>query len=139
MSAVVAISKRKVYAFVEAHCHSSSYQSANSFFIIVDRIFYILNFAAVEQIPKSVFKVLLLNRGEFFRYVAVERIGDVRSVADVFHYAVLLSELLDLQAAKTFCRSAVHSVKNVVFFLKFVDFLIDISHYFQSKLTVFSN
>ena len=96
MSAVIAVCKRKIYAFVEAHLHSSSYKRFDSFKIIIYRIFNILYLTAVTEFPETVLKILLLYRGNILSYMAVEGIGYILSVRNILHYTVFLTELLNL-------------------------------------------
>ena len=93
-----------------------------------------MNFAAVGEIPEPRLAVLLFNRGDVFSYVAVEGIGDIWPIRNVFHNAVQVAELLDLQAAKTLGRRAVDGIEVTVFLLELVDLFVDVLHHIQSEL-----
>ena len=67
----------------------------------------------------------------------MEGIGDVWSVGHVFHNAIQLSELLDLQTAEALRGRAVNSVEIAVFLLELVHLVVDVLHHLESELTVF--
>lgn len=123
MAAVVAVGQRQVYALVKTHFHSPSYKGDDGFSVVVYGIFYILYFAAVKQVPKTLFKVLLFYGGYVLGNVAVEGVADVGSVGNFRDNAVDFPELLCLQTAEAFGGSAVDGVVYVVGFFKFVYFL----------------
>ena len=104
MAAVIAVCQRKVDPFIETHFHGSAYEDADGIQIIIDGIFYILDLAAVGQIPEAFFQILFFDGGDVFCNVAVETVRNIRSVGNVFHHAEFLAELCYLQAAEAFCR-----------------------------------
>ena len=136
MSAVVTICKRKIHALIKAHIHRTANQSFDRLDIVVDRIFYILDLAAIGQIPESFLQILFLNRSDILRHMAVEGIRHILSVGNALDNAVLIAELFHLQSAKVLCRSTINCVKVAVLLLELIHTLIDIFHYLQGKLTV---
>ena len=78
--------------------------------VVVNRVLDILDLAAVAQIPETPLKILLLNRCQVLGNVAVEAVGDIRTIGNTLDDAVFLAELLDLQTAQTLCRCTVDSI-----------------------------
>ena len=101
--------------------------------IIINRIFYILDLAAVAQIPETVLQILFLNRGNILCHMAVEAVADIFSVGYALNNTILFTELLYLQAAKVLCRCCIDGIEIAVFFFKLIDLLIDMLQYFHSK------
>ena len=64
--------------------------------IIIDRVFYILDLAAVAQIPETSLQILLLDRGDILGHMAVEAVGNVGAVGNMLNHAVFLAELRNL-------------------------------------------
>ena len=119
MSAVIAICQRQINAFIEAHVHSSVDQCLDCLGIIINRIFYILDLAAVAQIPETVLQILFLNRGNILCHMAVEAVADIFSVGYALNNTILFTELLYLQTAQILCGSSVDGVQVAVLFLIF--------------------
>ena len=110
MAAVVAVSKREVDALVEALVHRAPHQRLDRFAVVVNRVFYILNFAAVHQIPEPPLKILFFNRRDLLGNVAVEAVGHIFAVGNILDDAVLFAELLNLQSAQALGGRAVERV-----------------------------
>ena len=104
--------------------------------VVVNRVLDILDLAAVAQIPETPLKILLLNRCQVLGNVAVEAVGDIRTIGNTLDDAVFLAELLDLQTAQTLCRCTVDSIQIAVLILELFDLIVDILQCFEGKLTV---
>ena len=126
MTTVIAVSKRKVDAFIVAKVHRTANQRADSFFIIADRVTHILNLSAVAELPEASLQILLLNRSDFLCHMAVEAVAHIRSVGDTFYQSVHLAELLYLKTTQTLCRCSINRIQISVFFLIIVYLLVDI-------------
>ena len=50
--------------------------------VVVNRVLDILDLAAVAQIPETPLKILLLNRCQVLGNVAVEAVGDLRTIGN---------------------------------------------------------
>ena len=137
MAAVITIRQGQVYTLIESHLHRSAHQRFDRFFIVIDRIFYILDLTAVGKLPETVFQILLLDRGDILANVAVETIAHILSVGNIFNDSIFLSELLYLQTAKVLCRCRIDRIQISIRLLKLIDSVVDVLQYFQSKLTVF--
>ena len=133
MSTIVTVCQRQIYAFIEAHIHSSVDQCLDCLGIIINRIFYILNLAAVAQIPETVLQILFLNGGNILCHMTVEAVADIFSIGYALNNTVLFTELLYLQTTQILCRSSVDSVQVAVLFLVFRNLLIDMLQYFHSE------
>lgn len=100
MPAVLAISQGQVHALIKTHIHGTPDQRFDCIQIVINRIFHILYLSAVGKLPETVLQILLLNRGNILRHMAVETVGHIIPVRNPFHNAVHSPELLYLQAAQ---------------------------------------
>ena len=126
MSAVIAVGQRQVYALIESHLHRAAHEGADRLFIVVDRIFHVLDLSAVGEFPEPVFEVLLLDRRDIFRHMAVETIADILAVGDILHDPVFFPELLDLKSTEVFRRCRVDRIEVSVLVFKLLHLLIDV-------------
>ena len=136
MAAVVTVGKGKVYPLIESHVHSPAHQGFDSFPVVADGIFYILNFPAVAQIPEPAFQVLLFYRRDILGNMTVETVADIFSVGYIFYNPVFFPELLYLHTAEVFRRCSVDGIQMPVLFLELIDPLINIFQSLQGKFPV---
>ncbi len=137
MAAVVTVCQRQIDPFIKAHLHRTPDKRLYRRYIIINRIFHILDLAAVRQFPEPVFQILLLNRCNIFCHMTVEAVADILPVRNALHDAILRAELLDLQPAEILRRRAVNGIQIAVLFLKTIDFFIDILKNFNRKRAIF--
>ena len=80
VAAVIAIGQGQVDPFIEAQGHGSADQGFDGFLVIADRVADILDLAPIQQLPETSFLVLLLDRGDILRHMAVKGIADIGPV-----------------------------------------------------------
>ena len=68
--------------------------------------------------------------------MAVEAVGNIRTVGNALDNAVLAAELLDLKAAQALGRRAVDGIQVAVLVLELLDLLVDVFERFEGKCTV---
>ena len=98
MSAVITVSKGKIYSLIISQRHGSADQSTYCFTIIIDRITYILNLTAIAELPETSLQILLFNRSYIFSHMTVETVAYIRTIRNPFHNAIHLTELFHLQS-----------------------------------------
>ena len=139
VTAVITVCQRKIDTFIISQIHCSADQGTDCFFIIANRITYILDLTTITEFPESSLQILFLDWSYILCYMAVEAVADIRSVRNALNDSVHFTELLYLQTTETFCRCAVNRIQISVFLLKLIYLIIDIFQYFQSKLSIFTN
>lgn len=90
VTAVITIRQRQIDALIVPFCHSTSHKRFDRIHIVTDRIFYILDFSAVAQVPETSFQVLFFNRCDLFCYMTVKTVADIFSVRYIFNDSILL-------------------------------------------------
>ena len=136
VSAVITVRQREVYPLVESHVHRPADQCLDRLNIVVDRIFHILDLAAVRHLPETVLQILFLYGRDVLRHVTVEAVGHILPVGHALHNAVLSPELLHLQTAEILSRRAVDGIKVPVRFLIFFNLMVDVLQYFQCESAI---
>lgn len=68
--------------------------------------------------------------------MAVEAVGNIRTVGNALDNAVLAAELLDLKAAQALGRRAVDGIQVAVLVLELLDLLVDVFERFEDKCAV---
>ena len=139
VTAVITVCQRKIDTFIISQIHCSADQSTDGFFIIANRITYILDLTTITEFPESSLQILFLNRSYILCYMAVEAVADIRSVRNTLNNSVHLTELFYLQTAETLCRCTVDCIQISIFLLKLVYFIIDVFQNFQGKLSIFTD
>ena len=139
MSAVVTVCKREVDALVESHVHCAPYKRLYRVHVIVNRVFYILNFAAVHKVPEPLFKVLFLNRRDVLGNMTVKAVAYIFAVGDILDNSVFCAELLYLKSAKALRGRAVERIEPAVRLLELADLFVDVFHNLNRKLSVLGN
>ena len=139
MTAVVTICQRKVDSLIISEIHCSANQCPDGFFIVTDRITYILDLTTITEFPETSFQIMLLDRSHILCYMAVETVAHIRSVGYTLYDSVHLAELLNLQTAETLSRCAVDCIEVTILLLELVYLVVDIFQYFQRELTVLTD
>ena len=139
VTAVITVCQRKIDTFIISQIHCSADQSTDGFFIIANRITYILDLTTITEFPESSLQILFLDWSYILCYMAVEAVADIRSVRNTLNNSVHLTELFYLQTAETLCRCTVDCIQISIFLLKLVYFIIDVFQNFQGKLSIFTD
>ena len=136
VTTIITVCERKVHALIIPQIHGSTDQCTDGFFIVADRITYILDLTAIAKLPETTLQILFLDRGYILGYMAVETVAHIWSVRNTLNDSVHLTELFYLKAAETLCRCSVDCVKIAIFLLVLIYLVIDIFQDFQSKGTI---
>ena len=132
----IAVRERQIDALVEALLHRAAHERADRLAVVADRVLDVLDFAAVAQVPETSLKVLLFDRRQLLGHMAVEAVGNIRTVGNALDNAVLAAELLDLKAAQALGRCAVDGIQVAVLVLELLDLLVDVFERFEGKCAV---
>ena len=139
VSAVIAIGQGEIDSFVIAQGHGAADEGSDSFFIVIDGITNVLDLTSVAQFPEAAFQILFFDWGDFFGYMAVEAVADIRTIRNSFDDSIHFTELFYLKSAETLCRSSIDCIEISILFLKFIYFFINIFQNFQCKLAILCN
>lgn len=105
VSAVIAIGQGEIDSFVIAQSHSAADEGSDSLFIVIDGITDVLDLTSVAQFPEAALQILFFNRGDFFGYMAVEAVADIRTIRNAFNNSIHFTELFYLKSARTSGRT----------------------------------
>ena len=75
VTTIITVCERKVHALIIPQIHGSTDQCTDGFFIVADRITYILNLTAIAKLPETTLQILFLDRGYILGYMAVETVA----------------------------------------------------------------
>ena len=139
MSAVIAIGQGEINSFVITQGHGAADEGSDSFFIVINGITDVLDLTSVAQFPEAAFQILFFDWGDFFGYMTVEAVADIRTIRNAFDNSIHFTELFYLKSAETLCGSSIDCIEISILFLKFIYFFIDIFQNFQCKLTILCN
>ena len=139
VSAVIAIGQGEIDSFVIAQGHGAADEGSDSLFIVIDGITDVLDLTSVAQFPEAALQILFFNRGDFFGYMAVEAVADIRTIRNAFNNSIHFTELFYLKSAEALCRSSIDCIEISILFLKFIYFFVNIFQNFQCKLAILCN